>query len=238
MGDIRINSQFNGPPDSGNGGYCCGMFAESLGLDPGVAVEVTLRSPPPLDHPMISQASASGIDILCGDTLVANASSAELIINHPTPPSISEAIEASKAFSGFHQHPYPGCFVCGTARTPGDGLCIYPGPLADHSQVCAPWQPFPELANEQGMIRAEFIWSALDCPSYFGAFIDQDNPKALLGKQCLKIVDEHIPVEDEYIITAWPLGQEGRKHYGGTGLFNRAGRCLAIARGTWIMLNQ
>jgi hypothetical protein len=236
--NIMIDSQFNGPPDSGNGGYCCGMFAAQLELDPGATIEVTLQSPPPLDHPMSTRASGSGIEVLFGETLVATAQAAELAVDYPTPPSLETAIEASKNYSGFQQHPYPECFVCGTARSHGDGLCIYPGPLADLSLVCAPWRPFPALANEQGMLRPEFIWSALDCPSYFGAFIGQDNPKALLGKQCLRILDEQIPFDDDYIITGWPMGREGRKCYGGTGLFNRSGDCLAIARGTWILLKQ
>jgi hypothetical protein len=234
--NIMIDSQFNGPPDSGNGGYCCGMFAAQLGLGPSAAIEVTLKSPPPLDHPMSSQASGSGIEIRYGETLVARAEEAEMAVDYPAPPTMQTAVEASKAYSGFQQHPYPECFVCGTARSAGDGLCIYPGPLDDLSQVCAPWRPFTELADEQGMIRPEFIWSALDCPSYFGAFIGQDNPKALLGKQCLKILDEKIPANEDYIVTAWPMGREGRKCYGGAGLFNRSGDCLAIARGTWIVL--
>lgn len=238
MTELRIASQFNGPPDSGNGGYCCGMFAARLGLDPGVAIEVTLRSPPPLGHPMTSRASAAGVDILYGETLVANAKAADLAINHPVPPSMSEAIEASKAFSGFHQHPYPGCFVCGTTRTPGDGLCIYPGPLDDLSQVCTPWRPFPELANEQGMIRTEFIWSALDCPSYFGAFIGYENTPALLGRMVMQTFETHIPVDQQYIITAWPQEYDGRKRYGGSALFSQAGKCLALSRGTWIVLDN
>jgi hypothetical protein len=41
-----IPARFNGPPDSGNGGYCAGVFAG------GTRCEVTLRTPPPLDTPL------------------------------------------------------------------------------------------------------------------------------------------------------------------------------------------
>ena len=40
-GTLVIGSRFCGPPDSGNGGYVCGLIADYLG---GPA-EVTLRKP-------------------------------------------------------------------------------------------------------------------------------------------------------------------------------------------------
>ena len=238
MTEIRIDSQFNGPPGSGNGGYCNGLFAAALELDPGEAAEVTLLSPPPLNQPLTTRAADNGVDIFCGEVAVARARPAQLDLTHPAPPSLSAATDASKSYSGFEQHPFPGCFVCGTARTAGDGLRIYPGPVADHSMVCAPWQPFAGLADERGMIRHEFVWSALDCPSYFGAFIEQPNLPALLGRQRLQIFQQELPVDLDYIVSAWPMGSEGRKRYGGSGLFDSAGKCLALAVGTWIVLQQ
>ena len=41
-----VPGRFNGPPDSGNGGYTCGLVAGLL----GEVAEVTLRLPPPLDR--------------------------------------------------------------------------------------------------------------------------------------------------------------------------------------------
>lgn len=237
MNTIRIDSQFNGPPDSGNGGYCAGMFAAPLTPGCGEAIEVSLYSPPPLNQSMGVRDSNKGIEVVHGDTLVASARSCELAIESPPPPTLAQAREAAKNYSGFKQHPFPGCFVCGTARTRGDGLCVFPGPLADHSQVCTPWQPFSQLANTEGMLRPEFIWAALDCPSYFGGFIDQENTPALLGRFSLAIYQQQIPADQEYIVTAWPLGMEGRKCFGGSGLFSQQGDCLALARGIWIVIS-
>lgn len=236
MTEILIDQQFNGPPDSGNGGYCCGLFAAALELEEGAAAEVTLRSPPPLNQPIQIKTAGQEKTFFYGETPVASARPAELSMDVPAPPSLSAATKSSKAYSGFHQHPFPKCFVCGPDRSPGDGLCIYPGQLANQNQVCAPWHPYPALADEQGKLRPEFIWAALDCPSYFGAFIGQPNAKALLGKQCLKILDPNIPADRDYIITAWPISQDGRKYYGGTALFSETGDCLALARGTWIII--
>ena len=50
---ISIDARFNGPPDSGNGGYCSGVFASFVDTSgPDAGVEVTLRRPPPLDTPL------------------------------------------------------------------------------------------------------------------------------------------------------------------------------------------
>jgi hypothetical protein len=45
---IVIDRRFRGPPESGNGGYTCGLVA---GRVDGPA-EVTLRLPPPLEEPL------------------------------------------------------------------------------------------------------------------------------------------------------------------------------------------
>ncbi len=36
------------------------------------------------------------------------------------------------------------------------------------------------------------------------------------------------------IVIGWPLGQEGRKHYSATAMFDRSGTCCATARATWL----
>jgi hypothetical protein len=41
-------------------------------------------------------------------------------------------------------------------------------------------------------------------------------------------------VDEECVVTAWPLGEDGRKLHAGTALFSAGGELLAIARQTWI----
>ena len=50
---VVIPSRYRGPPQSGNGGYVSGVFAELLPRHPDKAPEITLRSPIPLDRTMI-----------------------------------------------------------------------------------------------------------------------------------------------------------------------------------------
>jgi len=48
---IRITTRFIGPPDSGNGGYTCGLVSQAL----GVPAEVTLRRPIPIERDLTIQ---------------------------------------------------------------------------------------------------------------------------------------------------------------------------------------
>ena len=45
MQTMTIARRFRGPPNSGNGGYVCGMLARYI----SGAAEVVLRAPPPLE---------------------------------------------------------------------------------------------------------------------------------------------------------------------------------------------
>ena len=44
MTSITIDKRYCGPPNSGNGGYVCGLLANHI----GASAEITLRVPPPL----------------------------------------------------------------------------------------------------------------------------------------------------------------------------------------------
>jgi hypothetical protein len=239
---ITIDAIYNGPENSGNGGYCCGLFAQALQEQQSLAgdtvIEVTLRKPIPLDTDMKAEAHDEKLKFTDPDAnLIAIARLNEKPLPAPiTPPQLSATIEASKNYVGFDFHPYASCFVCGTERHQGDGLQIFPGRLNEQQVVVAPWQPFAALADDNGMIKKEFIWAALDCPSYYGVLLDTSRDNALLGRMSLQIFEQAISVNQQYIIAAWPEGSNGRKHYGIAALYSLEGKCLAIARGTWIKI--
>jgi hypothetical protein len=109
---LIIERRFCGPPDSANGGYACGMVASLLG---GPA-EVTLRSPPPLDRPLEVERAGGGVRVLNSGKLIAEAKPVTLGIDAPPPPTWAQAVEAEARYPWFETHPFPGCFVCGSAR--------------------------------------------------------------------------------------------------------------------------
>ena len=72
-----IEARYNGPPDSGNGGWTAGTVAGALGA--AGAVAVTLRVPPPLDTPLSVVHEQDQIKVYAPDgTLVADGAPAEV----------------------------------------------------------------------------------------------------------------------------------------------------------------
>lgn len=232
-GQVTIGRRFRGPAESANGGYACGL----LGTLIGGAAEVTLRSPPPLEQPIDLVRNGNGVQALAGGRLIAEGTSASLAMKAPPAPGFDAAVRASERYPWRDQHPYPGCFVCGPRRTPGDGLCIYPGAVAGSEVVAAPFLPDKSLADEAGRLRPEIAWAALDCPSWFGfhCFNAFDEGLMLLGRLAARI-DALPRAGDRCVVAGWHLGREGRKIHCGSALYSEDGTVLAIGRATWIVL--
>jgi hypothetical protein len=230
---VVIASRFRGPPTSANGGYTCGLLA---GLLDGAA-EVTLRAPPPLDTALLLVRHDDDTVVLTqGEKLIAEARATEVVLDIPPAVSFEEASRASSGYPGFGYHPYPDCFVCGPGRAAGDGLGLYPGPVAGRRVAAAPWVPAVELCAEGGNVLPRFVWAALDCPSWWGHVpFAETGPAILLGRLAAKL--KALPSAGERcVVLGWPLGREGRRISCGSALFDAQGECLAWARATWIEL--
>lgn len=132
---------------------------------------------------------------------------------------------------------FPACFVCGTHRSPGDGLRIFPGPVPGKALWAAPWTPDASLTyGGSRRVRPEFVWAALDCPSGIAAgesvHIGQDSA-IVLGRMTADLAV--LPaVGDEYRVTAWLVGHDGRKLTAGSALLAWDGEVLAVARTVWL----
>lgn len=230
MTTITIKKAFNGPPNSGNGGYVAGMIAANLPFLP----EVTLRAPPPLDQPMNLRINENTAELLDGDTLVAEAKVADFQLTILPPVSFARAEQASVSANAYESSPFQDCFVCGAHRTEGDGLKIRSKNIG-HQKVAAPWIPYTSLGDEKQQVKAEFIWAALDCP---GAWAIQDAEQFyLLGRMATKI-EQPIKVGEKYVIMGWVIASEGRKTWTGTAIYDEQGKVCAYAKGTWISVKQ
>lgn len=228
---VTISSRFNGPPDSGNGGYSCGVLAAHID---GPA-RVRLHVPPPLDRALeVRPGADGGVEMLDGQTLVGTAAPSPFDLEVPAAPTVEQAKEAMKRYPCYQGHVFPTCFVCGPGRPAHDGLEIFPGPVEDWGLLASSWRPDRGLLDEEGEVRPEIVWSALDCPGYFACMGKQPRP-AVLGELQLKIL-ETVPGNEPLVVFAWPLGQEGRKLFAGTALATANGKVLACARSIWILL--
>jgi hypothetical protein len=223
LGTVTIERRFCGPSDSGNGGYTCGLLASFVSSPD---VEVTLRSRPPLDRELPVESDDGRVLLLADDELVAEAVGTTLEIRPPAPVSTAEAIEAATRYAGFEEHAFPECFVCGPARDPGDGLRIFPGPVAGRNDVvAAPW-----IATE---VSKPVIWAAIDCPGAFAGGMS-GRREIVLGRMAGRIT--RLPIEGEPCVAAgWSIGAEGRKLFAGTALFDATGEVLAAGLQTWIV---
>jgi hypothetical protein len=236
---IVIDSRFCGPPDSGNGGYTCGLVAARV-AGPG---EVTLRRPPPLDTPLRIEATSDGsVRVLDDDALVADGAGRpdDLGLAVPEPVGIDDAGAAGEgAWFARHpeEHPFPTCFVCGPHRERGDGLRILVGPVDGRDVAADAWTPAPDLAGADGVVRPEFVWAALDCSGGIGSFGEDLGTSSpfVLGRLAVTIGGP-VRAGEHHAVLGWRTGLDGRKLTAGSAIFTAGGDLVGLARATWIQL--
>jgi hypothetical protein len=232
---VTIPARFNGPLDSGNGGYSAGALAAFL----DGAVEVSLRRPVPLDTALQVRREDDGrVLALDGEDLVAEAHAVpDFELDVPEPVGVEAALAATAGYRGTTDGPFGNCFVC--SRTREDTLGVHAGPVEGRELVATPWTP-PRWADDgSGHVRPEIVWAVLDCPTYFAAYVNHSKslPPAVLARftGCL---DARVPVGEEHVVIAWPLEADGRKHHAGVAVVSATGEVLARARALLIEPRQ
>ena len=133
---LTVPGRFNGPRDSGNGGYSCGIFSR---LIDGPA-EVSLRAPVPLDTELGGELRDGGVDVLADGDMIARVEPAdELDLEVPETVNLDEAREGSKLYRGVEDGPFSHCFVCGLSRP--DAYGVFAGEVEGKRVVASPWTP-------------------------------------------------------------------------------------------------
>jgi len=227
---IIIAADFRGPPKSANGGYAAGLLAEQL----SGAAEVTLHLPVPLERPLTVSRSHSGVlRLRDGDDEIATGQAKPLDLKVPDVPARSIAAPAADTGGSSGNNVFAGCFVCGRERHVGEGLRVFAGALPDSNMVAALWRPHAAFADDAGNgVAARYLWGALDCPSAL-AFGSDIGMNVVTGRMHGAITGI-VPVEQESIVIAWPIGHERRKHYSGAAIIAPDGTVAAKAFNTWI----
>lgn len=240
---ITLPLRFNGPATTGNGGYAAGVLAASWQARHGAcdAVEVTLRSPLPLDRPLaVRDGAGQAVELMDGDLLLAQAlpaSLADLLI--PTMPD-GEAAAAAGALGRLRAtrligNRYLSCFGCGVSREAHDGLRIVPSPVGDAGVVASDWTPHAGLADEAGRVPEAIVWAALDCPGGIAWNYQLEGAPALVTGRMTVAVDAPIDVGAPLVVIGWPIRADGRKLHAGTAIFDHTGRVLARSRQLWLV---
>jgi hypothetical protein len=242
MRTMTIARRFRGPPNSGNGGYVCGMLARHI---PGAA-EVALRAPPPLETELdVIEIEAGRWELREGTATIAIGRATTLELSRLERATYDEAAEAEKRTPVTpDQHLLPMCFVCGPDRAAGDGLRLFAGPLArqDGTVFAVPWIPDPSLAAADGLVAPEFVWSALDCPTGYVCQFDRETRRftavpILLGTLSARIEARPRPGE-RCVVTSWQTGSQGRRLIGEAAIFGEEENLLAVGRAIWITVDR
>ncbi len=254
---LEVPARFRGPPESGNGGYVAGLLAEQIGDAPAdidnAAVEVTLRAPTPLDRQMQLleadrletdglETDGQGLQLILGETLIAEARWTTLTLDIPEPPGFAAALAARQDSpslqkdlnpflpdgTGFH----PICFCCGADVEPEEGLHVYPAAVAGFDGVAAAWQPSLTFADDQGYLPERILWAGLDCPGQF-AYLNAGIRTGMLGRITGRMLAP-VLADQELVIIGWCLEVERSKHFAGTALFDAQGTLCGYTRQVWI----
>jgi hypothetical protein len=211
------------------GGYVGGLLAGKL----TGAAEVRLRGIVPMARRLEVERRAPDRAVLSeAGAVLAEARRTELEIEVPAPVSLSEAAEASSSYPGFAAHLFPECFTCGPAREPGDGLRIFPGPVADTELMAAPWMPDASLGEPEGSLPPELVWAALDCPQLWAliASAPADSAERVVTAEMRVRIESTPQAGGRYVILAWPIQRKGRAIFAGGAVFTEGGELLVAAR--------
>lgn len=222
---VSIPRQLNGPLDSGQGGYSAGVVATFID---GPA-EVSLRRPVPLERALdVVRDDDGSVHLLDGDELVADGRPVAVVdVDVPAPVSVEEAREATVRYTGSRDGPFSRCFVCGLARE--DGFDVFAGKVPGRRITASPWTPPGWAAGDDGHVRPEFVWAALDCPASFAPGLEGDVPMGMLARFSVRI-DAPVTAGAEHVVIGWPIEIDGRKHHSGGAVFASDGTLLAAAR--------
>jgi hypothetical protein len=224
---VVIDGRFNGPPGRANGGYIAGLLSRAV----DGPIEVTLRRPAPLGEPLTLEPKDGGAVLWYDYAAIAEAHPSDVDVEPPPPPDYEDAIAARSRYPGFaSSHPFPLCFVCGPRRE--DGLGVFPGPVRGRQLYAAAWRPRGEFADERGFLLPEYVWGALDCPG--GIIAMADEPKPMVLGRISGAVQAPVRAGDGYIVLAWRVAHEGRKHYVGTALFDEDRALVGSSTQTWL----
>ncbi len=211
---ITVPAKLNGPAGSANGGVAAGLLAELL---EGPA-RVRLFRPPPLGRAMQVRKTAGGIEAVFEGEVAMFGSPAKVDV-HPPAVTMDEAAAATATFVG---HSAVTCVVCGPDHI--DGLRLFPGPVGLGPMHATTWTPPVWVGDGHGVVRAEIVWGALDCPG--AIMLVRNYPgESMFPALGTMTADISVPVRvgDTYAVVAWPRGRDGRKLYAGTAIIGAGG---------------
>lgn len=230
---LTVPARYNGPPDSGHGGYVCGRLARLAASTHGASVAVTLLAPTPLATELAFVPDERRSRLTHGSRLIATVRAGTVLGEPPAPLTETAARRAARRFPGAAgHHPFPTCFACGQDRPADDGLTLTPGPVDGRPGTAAcVWTPHERDVTEVGTVAPELVWSALDCPG--GWTDDPVRTPRLLSHMAAEL--RRLPRPGEHcVVVAHGAAAQGRTIQVATALYDPSGALLARASARWV----
>ena len=229
---ITVPGHLRGYPGVAFGGYVAGVLA---GRAAARTVRVDFRRPAPVEVPVELAGTDAGGAVLTGaDGVLAVATPYELDLEAPEPPSWDEATAAAEAYRAAPPEGAVDCFGCGLDRTPDTGLRQHCGVVPGRDLVATAWTAGPALADSAGMLRAELVWGALDCPGNAAGRLRGAMGQGAVTASLTARLLRPVPVSARLMSYAWVLSAEGRKHRVGVALATAGGELCAVASALWV----
>jgi hypothetical protein len=228
---LTIDRKFHSWEGVAHGGYVAGHLARQA----GPSCEVTLRQTVPFDTQMrLSEDGRGRVTLGADGTVLVRADPAPVHVEVPAPVTFAEASATAWKHASIPLHPTPTCFCCGYDRDEGDGLRIWPGSLAGRKTVAAAWIPHPSFAGEDGDLAIQYVWAALDCPSFWGIVQSLPAMPNVVTIRLAGSVMGPVRVNEPHVVLGWPIEHRGRRMIGGSAIFGPDGTLLAASRVTWL----
>ncbi|HJP64771.1 MAG TPA: hypothetical protein VKA30_00545 [Actinomycetota bacterium] len=234
---VVIDRRYASWEGTAHGGYVAGLAASRVGPN----CEVSLRSAAPFDRDLSVEHGPDGqVELRDGPTVVVRGAPADVRIDVPALVPYEEAASHVWDLDKLNDHPTPYCFCCGHEREEGDGLRVFPAPIKGRSlgHVAAPWVPHPTFANGDGSLRTEFVWTALDCPGFWGMALFLGHMPNVITIRLASFIEGPVRAGERHVVLGWPIEHRGRKYVCGSAIYGPSGDLLAAGRATWLAVRD
>ncbi|WP_329385985.1 hotdog fold thioesterase [Streptomyces sp. NBC_01351] len=230
---ITVPEHLHGYPGVAYGGYVAGLLAARATAD---TVRVDFRRPVPTETPVrLAGTPGGGCEATDGELLLAVATPAAFEgTDSPEAPSWEQAVAAAEAYRAAPPAGQVDCFGCGLDRTPATGLRLHCGVVPGGGMVATAWTPGRELGGADGILPAELVWGALDCPGNAAGRLLDGRPAGAVTAALTARLLRPVPVGEGLVSYAWLLSGSGRKYTVGTALTTAEGELCAVGEALWV----
>lgn len=225
---LTVPDHIHGYPDVAFGGWIAGLLAERTGA---ATARVDFRRAVPVTSPLL----LSGATLTDPNGIVLTEAGPATLDLAPLPlPTWAEAKRATETALASPDRLITDCFGCGVACAPGRGLRLFPWAVPGREIMAAAWTPDMGLADENGELPPEIVWSALDCPGGLAAFVFQRMGRGAFTAALTAHRYRPVLAGAEHLVHAWPIQRDGRKYTVGVALSTADGELCALAEALWI----